>query len=340
MKIMVTTVRGLEGIVAEELKDVVTIQKKVSYKELSGKVLVELEGSLGEVIAECRRVIREIYTAERVILLVKELNVAEVNRAKEYLRDVLETFLAPRNFSAVRAEESNCDLTSLEIANLIGQSLDLVSLDDPDLVIRAVCRNNLVYIGIDLTGFASLHRRFYRKYVHPSMLNPVIANAMLNLAGVKDGFTVLDPMCGSGTILIECKLRFPNTKCIGFDINPSHIQGAYINSRSAGVKVMLDVTDICSLRNRLKPETADVVITNPPYGIRERPVGGSLEDIYHCLFELSSYSLKRGGKICLITPRRALMNNIMKEYSSLKLVKKVKVIEGGMESYIYLLIKV
>ena len=340
MKVMVTTVRGLEDVVAEELKNTIDLQK-ASYTRLSGKIFFELEGTLDKVITRCKKIIREVYTIERVILLVKELNIIEIKHIKEHLRNLLKTFLTVKNFSAVRAEELNCSLTSLEIANLVGQSLDLISLDDPDLIIRAICRDNIVYIGIDLTGFASLHRRFYRKYIHPSMLNPVIANAMLNLAGVKNGFTILDPMCGSGTILIECKLRFSNTKCLGFDINPSHLQGAYINSKLAGIRLELDVADVCSLKNKLEPETVDAVLTNPPYGIREKPIGGDLENIYRCLFDLSLFVLKRSKRICLITPRRALMRRILKEYSnSLKLIKNIKVIEGGLESYIYLLVKV
>ena len=335
---MVTTVRGLEEILANELKCLVPSQA-LSYRRFSGRVFLDVKNSLDETIDLAKKLLKGIYVAERIILILNKLSVEDINagRSKNLISPFLSKLLTYRNFLAVRAEEANCSISSQEIASKIGEAWDLISLDDPDLVIQAICDNNIVYIGIDLTGFRTLHRRFYRKYIHPSMLNPIIANAMLDLVEVKSGDSILDPMCGSGTILIECKLRFPDTKCRGFDINPQHVHGALLNARAAGVDVEIEAMDICSLKNFLEPRTIDAIITNPPYGIRERAVGKSLENVYECLFKISQTLLKNKGKLCLITPRKQLIKRISKIYSNIfKLAKKITIIEGGLKTYIFL----
>jgi len=67
--------------------------------------------------------------------------------------------------------------------------------------------------GIYSTGYAT-HGLFpYRGKFHPQMIK-----ALINIMGIKEGETLLDPMCGSGTLNVEAALM--NINSIGIDKNP------------------------------------------------------------------------------------------------------------------------
>ncbi len=79
-----------------------------------------------------------------------------------------------------------------------------VSRDAPDLLIHAVIKKERLSIGIDLAGM-SLHRRNYRTEQGEAPLKETLAAALLMRAGwpFEGAATLCDPMCGSGTLLIE-----------------------------------------------------------------------------------------------------------------------------------------
>ncbi|MBF0283939.1 MAG: bifunctional 23S rRNA (guanine(2069)-N(7))-methyltransferase RlmK/23S rRNA (guanine(2445)-N(2))-methyltransferase RlmL [Magnetococcales bacterium] len=78
--------------------------------------------------------------------------------------------------------------------------------DDPDLSIHARLTGERIFLGVDLSG-TPLHRRGYRREPGAAPLRENLAAAVLLLAGWREiaqqGGTLLDPMCGSGTLLIE-----------------------------------------------------------------------------------------------------------------------------------------
>lgn len=61
------------------------------------------------------------------------------------------------------------------------------------------------------------------------MLPPKLARMMVNLAQVPEGGTLLDPFCGSGTILMEAALATRAEKILGSDIDPQQIKDANAN---------------------------------------------------------------------------------------------------------------
>lgn len=79
-----------------------------------------------------------------------------------------------------------------------------VSRDAPDLLIHAVIKKERLSLGIDLAGM-SLHRRNYRIEQGEAPLKETLAAALLMRAGwpSTDKPILCDPMCGSGTLLIE-----------------------------------------------------------------------------------------------------------------------------------------
>jgi putative N6-adenine-specific DNA methylase len=83
------------------------------------------------------------------------------------------------------------------------QTRPSVSKNDPDLRIHLqIGREGEVNLSVDSSG-AGLHRRGYRRRTGSAPINEVLAAGMLQLAGYDGEQTFVDPMCGSGTLLVE-----------------------------------------------------------------------------------------------------------------------------------------
>lgn len=80
-----------------------------------------------------------------------------------------------------------------------------VSKDSPDVPLRLIMHGRHARLYRDLAG-ESLHKRGYRQIQVKSPLNEAIAAGLLLLTGCPNGVALLDPMCGSGTFLIEAAL--------------------------------------------------------------------------------------------------------------------------------------
>ena len=74
-----------------------------------------------------------------------------------------------------------------------------------DYPLRISILKDVVTIGIDTTG-ESLHKRGYRKFTAPAPLTETLAAAILLLSPWRDDRVLVDPFCGSGTILIEAAM--------------------------------------------------------------------------------------------------------------------------------------
>lgn len=77
-----------------------------------------------------------------------------------------------------------------------------VDRDNPDLLISIHIQDTKVNVLLDSSG-GSLHRRGYRSQLHQAPVNEVLAAGLLLLAGWNGKGNLIDPMCGSGTFLIE-----------------------------------------------------------------------------------------------------------------------------------------
>ena len=84
-----------------------------------------------------------------------------------------------------------------------------VDLENPDLRINIHLFKDLCTVSLDSSG-QSLHRRGYRKSTGPAPINEVLAAGLVMLSGWDITVPLLDPMCGSGTLLIEAALRAKN----------------------------------------------------------------------------------------------------------------------------------
>jgi len=187
-----------------------------------------------------------------------------------------------------------------------------VNTVDPDIRINVYLMGNHCILSLDSSG-ESLHKRGYRVGQGDAPLNEVLAAGMILLSGWHGEKNFLDPMCGSGTLLIEAAMiakgippgiyrksfgfeRWPdfNEKLfaeiynreyetefdgmiVGSDISVKDISIAKANIKNAGLskKIEVQVKDIRTLE---PPFANGIIITNPPYGERIKPQ--SISELY------------------------------------------------------------
>ncbi len=122
--------------------------------------------------------------------------------------------------------------------------------------------------GLRLTDRTMRHRTYKDDHVLAS-LRPTVAGAMVHLAGIGPGMTVMDPMCGAGTILAETievakhRSKAGRVEVIGGDIDPNAMFVTGENLRGVGPAVTCRWD---SRRLPLERESVDRIITNPPFG--------------------------------------------------------------------------
>ena len=102
---------------------------------------------------------------------------------------------------------------------------------------------------------------------------------MLRLADAAPGFRILDPFCGSGTILLEAADIFNKEIAgVGSDSVSKTVEGAQKNAEMEGYGGCLRYVH-CSavaLTREFVGQRFDAIITNPPWGVRDPPLPPSL----------------------------------------------------------------
>ncbi len=153
-----------------------------------------------------------------------------------------------------------------------------VDLDNPDHELRALFSGDICALG---WLAAETDRQFGerkptdRPFFQPGSMDPMLARALVNIAGARPGATVLDPMCGTGGILIEAGLT--GADIIGLDVQAKMVEGTRENLDAA-----LDVDwgvirgDGASLP--LTDGAADAVVFDAPYG-RQSKIEGNLTEL-------------------------------------------------------------
>jgi tRNA (guanine10-N2)-dimethyltransferase len=138
-----------------------------------------------------------------------------------------------------------------------------------------------------------------KPFFHPSAMQAKLARCMINLARPKAGETILDPFCGTGTMLIEAKLI--GCQALGLDIQRRMAKGTIRNMAHFKVKpegiIIADAKDPPLTR-------VDCVVTDPPYGISsttlKRTTKQIIEEVLTAVHEL----LSNGRRVCMAAPKK------------------------------------
>lgn len=163
---------------------------------------------------------------------------------------------------------------------------------------------------------ASMRQRGTRKPApHPDIaLSPRLARTLVNLAGLRPGQSVLDPFCGSGTILIEAHAK--SLRCLGLDSRTSRVQEARENLRwSAGgfADRGYDIRkgDARELPRLLRGSKVDAVVTEPlllprldarPKTATARAMVSESAEVYNDALAAMAESIHPDGRIVVVVP--------------------------------------
>ena len=220
-----------------------------------------------------------------------------------------------------------------------------------------------VTLSIDTTGDA-LHKRGYREKANKAPIRETLAAGIMYLTPWRPGRTLVDPMCGSGTILIEAAMMGLNMapglnrefisekwrtidkkiwwdtrrdafeqmnedldfKIYGYDIDPETIEIAKENAEIAGVAdyIEFNVADATEFKS---DEEYGFIVTNPPYGERLES-----EESVKLLYKELGYAFRRlkNWSYYLITS----FEEFEYEFGQ-QATKKRKLYNGMLKTYLY-----
>ncbi|WP_136689840.1 methyltransferase domain-containing protein [Halorhabdus amylolytica] len=115
-----------------------------------------------------------------------------------------------------------------------------------------------------------------RPFFQPGSMDPTLARALVNVAGARPGATILDPMCGTGGLLIEAGLV--GADVLGADALPKMVRG----TRENLIALVGDSFDVCrgdAGRLPFRDEAVDAVVFDAPYGRQTKITGDDLASL-------------------------------------------------------------
>ncbi len=181
-----------------------------------------------------------------------------------------------------------------------------------------------------------LSARSWRECNMSGGLNATIAYAMHKLSGVRERDRVFNPMCGSGTLLIERSLMGPLDALVGVDISPEAVTCSQTNIRAA--KRQIEVAQIDALATGLPDRSFDLIVSDLPWGDAVGSHGGNTE-LYPLFLQEMDRLTGRSGRLCILTHELKLFERVMAEQTRWQAKELFQVYSGGHYPKCYLLSK-
>ncbi|MEN8242464.1 MAG: class I SAM-dependent RNA methyltransferase [Chloroflexota bacterium] len=327
---------GMEAVVKREVRALGFKQIKVS----PGKVEFEAE------VEDIPRANLWLRAADRVLLKIGEFSAVTFDELFEQTKDLpWEDWITKDGQFTVTGSAVKSTLGSVRACQSIVKKAVVERLSKhyqtewfeetgPEFTIKVSMRNDIATLTIDTSG-SGLNRRGYRKQSGQAALKETLAAGLVLLSFWNKDRLLVDPMCGSGTILIEAALiarniapglkrefaseQWPSIpgyawhaakrdahtavlkdqplKIIGYDIDPEMITASKANARAAGLG-----EDITFEQKDVKDLWIDsqygVVISNPPYGFKL----GEIQEINQMYISIhKTFKKKTGWSLYILT---------------------------------------
>jgi tRNA (guanine6-N2)-methyltransferase len=192
-------------------------------------------------------------------------------------------------------------------------------------------------IGLRLSD-RSMRHRYKKKFELPASLRPSIAAAMVYLTDPQPNDVFLDPMCGSGTILLERMHAGPYKKILGGDIDSSRVEAARQNlpkHRKGRKEHLISVRQWDAHNLPLEDGTVHKVATNLPFG-KQIASSQDLESLYNGLFSELSRVVTPDGRIVLLSSEYDLIKQLMRLQPHLEILSGYSVATLGVWGRLYL----
>ena len=235
-----------------------------------------------------------------------------------------------------------------------------VRIDGPQLMINVHIAEHHCTLSLDSSG-ESLHKRGYRVAQTEAPINEALAAGMLLMADWKGQSNFVDPMCGSGTLLIEAALialnippgiyrssfaferwsdfdeelfdtlynddsyeRPFNFKIYGSDNSPRAIKIAEQNIKSTGLSKYIEL-QIMPVQKLEAPAENCMVVTNPPYG--ERITSDDIYGLYAALGTTLKHKFP-GSTAWVISSHEECLDKI-----GLKPTERIRLLNGSLDCW-------
>jgi putative N6-adenine-specific DNA methylase len=234
-----------------------------------------------------------------------------------------------------------------------------VDVQHPDLKIHVHIQKDLCSVSLDSSG-DSLHKRGYRSSTNIAPINEVLAAGLVLLSGYTGECNFIDPMCGSGTILIEAamiannipaninrkefgfekwedydeelfftiqesllkKIRSSHFKIMGFDKAPSAIVKAKENVKNANLEEFIGIHHVNFFNSVKEVFGQTTILFNPPYGER---LNVDVQEFYKKIGD----TLKHGYPDCTVWFITSDMEAL--KYVGLRTSRKIPVKNGDLD---------
>ncbi|GHG02189.1 RNA methyltransferase [Deinococcus piscis] len=164
-------------------------------------------------------------------------------------------------------------------------------------------------------------------------LNASIAYGALALAGLRAADRIFNPMCGSGTLLVERALMGPYEAMVGVDTDAQAVACAQANLKAAGRDV--EVAQVDALNTGLPPRSFDLILADLPWGDDIGTHGGNAE-LYPAFLREMHRLCSRSGRLVVITHEIRLFERVLAA-SPWQGRELAQVYSGGHHPKIYLL---
>ncbi len=358
------TLFGLEEILAQELKTLGAQAVKIGVRN------VQFVGDTGFMYKAnlCLR------TALRILKPIHRSNISKIDDVYQAMHDIAwEEIMNENSTFAIRAtvmtsDPHNTMYVALKAKDGLVDRLRTrlgtrpnVDKDFPDFSIHLYVTDRIVEVSLDSSG-TSLHQRGYRSATNIAPINEVLAAGILMLSGWRGDTDFLDPMCGSGTLLIEAamiacnippnlnrkefafqkwsdwdndlyenieesalnKTRSFDYTITGYDKAPSAIRKAEQNISNANLNDFIKIERQDFFRTEKEdPDKSLHILFNPPYGER-LPID---VDVFYSRIGDTLKQSYSGSQAWLITANMEAL-----KFVGLRPSRRIKVFNGKLES--------
>jgi putative N6-adenine-specific DNA methylase len=311
----------------------------------------------------------ELRLATRVLARIGEMRVMHLaqldKRARKFpWRDVLRADVAVQvEATCKRSRIYHGGAAAQRIATALREELGLVISVDAQVRVLARIEDDLCTLSIDTTG-DSLHKRGHKEAIGKAPLRETLASHFLRECGYDGTEPVFDPMCGSGTFVIEAAeiaaglmpgrsrtFAFEQLKdfdkpaweamrasgiardvpfaCFGSDRDAGAIAMSKANAARAGVAQIAEFSQAAVSAMARPHGPCGLVIVNPPYGTR---IGDKapLRDLHAALGQNLMRKFK-GWRVGLVTSDASLAASTHLPFKS----KPSPILHGGLRVYLF-----
>jgi putative N6-adenine-specific DNA methylase len=356
------TLFGLENILADELKS-------INAEEINAlNRAVSFEGDI-ETLYKANIYLR---TALRILKPITEFKARNENELYKNVYEInWKNYFSTKNSLAIDCVArskyfKHSKYASLKVKDSIVDQFrkntgkrPSIDVDDPDIRIHVHIDQDNCTISLDSSA-DSLHKRGYRLEKTEAPLNEVLAAGMIMLSGWNGNTNFIDPMCGSGTLVIEAAMIAFNIapgslrdkfgfmkwndydrqlwskikreaneavtnfdyKIEGYDKSLKSIKIAKENVKRAklGKNILIELK---TFENQIPPSRGGVLITNPPYG--ERLKQNDINNFYKSIGDKLKQDFK-GFNAWILSSNKGAIKRI-----GLRPSKKITLYNGPLE---------